>query len=260
MRRGRGAAPTRPSRPDPSWWPPPLPQSSPNPPGSKPAKDPKEVRQDAIRGCKTVMAELQGGARGWRVGVVGLVGPRAQLGKLSRRFRVASQQHPACLACVTLSKIGRTSGGGLPWARVSWQHASLARGLPCIARLGVQARADPRGPPSVLPQWDTLHCTCKRQGVSLPGATLVACCAPFLPPGLDFGRADVRGYFQFVVKPPAGVAKDYDLSRPRVRWPRGCSRGGRGSGVSGMGRIAAVRVVHSAGQAGGGGRRLDAHA
>ncbi|KAG2441817.1 hypothetical protein HXX76_003426 [Chlamydomonas incerta] len=34
--------------------------------------------------------------------------------------------------------------------------------------------------------------------------------------GLDFPRTDVRGYFQFVVKAPAGVAKDFDLSRSRV--------------------------------------------
>ncbi|KAG2451736.1 hypothetical protein HYH02_003516 [Chlamydomonas schloesseri] len=34
--------------------------------------------------------------------------------------------------------------------------------------------------------------------------------------GLDFPRNDVKGYFQFVAKPPVGVAKDFDLSRARV--------------------------------------------
>ncbi|PNW71575.1 hypothetical protein CHLRE_16g659900v5 [Chlamydomonas reinhardtii] len=34
--------------------------------------------------------------------------------------------------------------------------------------------------------------------------------------GLDFPRNDVKGYFKFVVKPPVGVAKDFDLSRARV--------------------------------------------
>ncbi|GIL90788.1 hypothetical protein Vretifemale_18521 [Volvox reticuliferus] len=34
--------------------------------------------------------------------------------------------------------------------------------------------------------------------------------------GLDYPRTDVRGYFQFVVKPPAGVAKDFDLARARA--------------------------------------------
>ncbi|GLI66302.1 hypothetical protein VaNZ11_010064 [Volvox africanus] len=34
--------------------------------------------------------------------------------------------------------------------------------------------------------------------------------------GLDFPRTDVRGYFQFVVKPPAGAAKDFDLARARA--------------------------------------------
>ncbi len=48
--------------------------------------------------------------------------------------------------------------------------------------------------------------------------------APTLPhaagAGLDFPRNDVKGYFQFVAKPPVGVAKDFDLSRARVggRW------------------------------------------
>ncbi|KXZ52533.1 hypothetical protein GPECTOR_9g577 [Gonium pectorale] len=34
--------------------------------------------------------------------------------------------------------------------------------------------------------------------------------------GLDFPRSDVRGYFTYVVKPPAGVAKDFDLSRAKA--------------------------------------------
>lgn len=31
--------------------------------------------------------------------------------------------------------------------------------------------------------------------------------------GLDFPRSEVRGYFQFVVKAPKGVAKDFDMGR-----------------------------------------------
>ncbi|GLC45371.1 hypothetical protein PLESTB_000315300 [Pleodorina starrii] len=34
--------------------------------------------------------------------------------------------------------------------------------------------------------------------------------------GLDFPRTDVRGYFQFVVKPPTGVAKTFELTRARA--------------------------------------------
>lgn len=63
-----------------------------------------------------------------------------------------------------------------------------------------------------------------------------------LSSGLDFPRNDVKGYFKFVVKPPVGVAKDFDLSRARVSYGRA---GGAGGGAGP--KPDALRVVRSSG-------------